>query len=60
MERYFITKPIPGGYAYFDIRDQESVLGENFSVATFWKDMPNVEKEVEDLCAVLNVAGKLD
>ncbi len=40
--RYFVTEPIPNGYAYYDVRDHESNLGENFSVATFWRDMPGV------------------
>ncbi len=56
--RYFVTEPIPNGYAYYDVRDHESNLGENFSVATFWRDMPGADKVARDLCMMLN-EGKL-
>ena len=48
QSRYFITKPVPGGYAYYDVRDREGLDGKdpNFSLMTVYKDAP----EAEDVC----------
>lgn len=53
--RYFVTGPVECGYAYWDVHDRDAGhLGPNFSVATFFKDMPGAEFEAKLLCGKLN------
>jgi len=55
-DRYRVTDPVDGGYAYFDVIEPESNIMPNFAVATIWKGMPNARNEAYALCARLNGA----
>jgi hypothetical protein len=52
--RYVLAGPVDGGSAWWEIADTNLDL----TVATFFKDLPNVEKEARDLCARLNSASE--
>jgi hypothetical protein len=56
--KFFVTTPVEGseGYPYWDVREAESSDGPNFSVASFFKKLPNAEKLARDLCRYLNEA----
>lgn len=53
---FYITEPVEGGYAWFDVRSESNYLNEypNFTVASFFKDMPNAKKEAIALRDRLN------
>ncbi len=54
-DRYFVTEPTPGGYAYWDVLDSGSPeLGSPFSMATIYKDMPGAEHFARKICDYLN------
>lgn len=57
--RYIVTKPVPGGNAWWRVADtfsaeQGNPMHENFGVADFFRDMPNAENEARELCNRLN------
>ena len=54
MPRYFITKPVENGYAYWDVRDSKSGVMENFAVATFYKRLPGAERAARAYCEQCN------
>ena len=56
--RYFVTEPVPGGYAWWDVADRNSEVMPNFAVATFYKDLPDAGRMAHDLCDKLNRAKK--
>jgi hypothetical protein len=53
MKRYFITKPVKGGYSYYDIRDRNGKY-PNFSIASFSIRFPHVRRIIKNLCEELN------
>lgn len=55
MPRYFVTEPVPGGYAYFDVRDRSSKEMPNFSLVTIWKKFPNAREVALGLAEQLNL-----
>jgi len=60
-QRYIVTEPVPGGNAWWSVRDtftkeQGNRNGQNFGLADFFRDMPDAEKEARDLCDRLNAA----
>lgn len=54
IHRYFITPPVDGGYAWWDVCDSRSEVMPNFAVATFFKDLPGAEAAARALCDQLN------
>ena len=56
--RYIVTAPVHGGYAWWNVVDTHSTVMPNFTVATFFKDLPNAEQEARALCDRLNGAGR--
>lgn len=58
--KYFLTEPVHGGYAFWDVRLPEFTNPErdeiysNFILASFSIHMPNAEKEARALLARLN------
>lgn len=56
--RYMVTEPVPGGYAWWNIRDTESKVMPNFSVASFSIHMPGAEHEARRICANLNAGSE--
>lgn len=52
-KRYFVTPPVEGGYAFWNVT-RNNFEGENEHVAVISKSMPNAEQEALDLCARLN------
>ncbi len=52
--RYIVTKPVEGGYAFWNVADTQSEIMPNFAVATFSVHMPNAGREAYDLCEKLN------
>lgn len=53
--RYFVTAPVPHGFAWWGVADNRSTLMPKFEVAAMHKDMPNAEKEIRALAERLNV-----
>lgn len=56
-KRYFVTPPIHGGNAWWQVRDSQSskYWGENnFVIADFFKDIPNAESHANELAEKLN------
>jgi hypothetical protein len=47
--RYRLTAPVEGGYAFWDINDMQAM----HSLVTIYKDFPNAEVEVRRLYAQL-------
>jgi hypothetical protein len=56
---YFVTGPVDGGYSWWDVRARESQHGPNFSVASFFREMSNAEREARRLCRRLNATAKV-
>jgi hypothetical protein len=57
MKRYFVTPPVEGGYAWWNVIDSQSKLywgDDNFPVASFSIHLPNAKKEAHPLCDRLN------
>lgn len=48
MKRYYITAPVAGGYAWWDVRDRIGLFDNpyyaRFPVASFFRDEPNAEQ----------------
>lgn len=57
--RYFVTEPVEGGYAFWDVRERDSPIMPNFAVASFSIHMPGAEREARKLCAQLNTDAEL-
>ena len=58
-ERYKVTPPVNGGYAWYNVIDTEShkYWGEdNFAVVTVFKNVPNAESVAQEICDKLNAA----
>ena len=56
-ERYKVTIPVPGGYAWWDVIDTEShdYFGEdNFAIVTVSIHTPNAEAIARFICNKLN------
>lgn len=47
--RYIVTKPVPGGYAFYDVVDTESTRMPNMSVQSFPKRDPDAARKAEEL-----------
>lgn len=57
--RYLLTAPTPGGNAWWDIHDTESVVfAVNDSVASFAESLPNAQAEATALCYRLNTGSR--
>lgn len=52
--RYKLVKPIPNGYAYYDVADTQSSIMPNFVVASFSVRMPGAAREARLLRTKLN------
>ena len=51
---YFVTGPVPGGNAWWEVHAMTGYEYENFIVASFFRDLPEAEKLANDLCDKLN------
>ena len=55
--RYFITEPVPRGEEWYQIHDSQSqsyYREENFAVITIFKDVPDAQELIQELCGMLN------
>ena len=53
--RYIVTEPVPGGYAWWDVRDTQDPHMPNRPVISVAKDLSRAEFLVRNECERLNM-----
>ncbi len=56
-KRYKLIRPVPGGYAYWDVIDLQSPIMPNFAVASLSKHGPNARRNAVLLMHRLNAGN---
>ena len=51
--RYYVTDPVDGGYAWFNVCDNQADMAVR-TIATFYKNMPMARSEAYALAIRLN------